>query len=325
MRRFAAVPIALLTALCSLVCSAPARADRSSLSPETGYNYGEIEDARYAALGGAMRAWGNGVTALFTNPAGIATTRVYHVGALAQIWPEARRQSYGAAAVDSSTSRLAAGIGFSWNDQDPNGLKRRSSDLRFALAYPFSDNVSFGVGLHYLKLSQDGLGPLGPSYASGGLGGEPIVNGFSFDAGLAVRPSRNVALGAVGSNLSNPGTGFQPTSVGGGIGFGNDDLVFEVDGLADFTAWRKTTPRVMSGFEYLLGDHFPLRVGYRYDGGAIAHAISGGLGYIDPQFSIDASVRRIVSGEKATAIIFTLQYFVESSGLSRAPTSEMAF
>jgi opacity protein-like surface antigen len=323
MRHFrpALLPLALVAA-CLTTVAAPARAEKSSMQPETGYNYGEVEDARYGALSGSLRAWGNGVTGVFSNPASIGAARVYHVGALAQVWPEARRQSYGAAAVDSVTNRLAAGIGFVWNDQDPSGIKRRSTDLRIALAYPFSDIISFGVSGRYLKLSQDGLGPLGKSRASGGLAGDPIVNSWSFDAGVNLRPTKNLALGVVGSNLSNPGTGYQPTSVGGGIGIGNSDMVFEIDAVADFTTWQRTTARAMAGFEYLAGDHVPLRIGYRYDDGAKAHAASAGLGYIDPQFSIDLSARRYVVGDKATAIMFTVQYFVESSGLTRTPQAE---
>lgn len=313
---------AVLAAASLTFVAAPARADRSTLQPETGYNYGEVEDARSGAVAGAMRAWGNGITGVFSNPASMGASRVYHVGAIGQIWPEARRQSYGAAAVDSVTNRLAAGIGFVWNDQDPSGIKRRSTDLRLALAYPFSDIISFGVSGRYLKLSQDGLGPLGRSRASGGLAGDPIVNGWSFDAGVNLRPTRNIAIGVVGSNLSNPGTAFQPTSVGGGIGIGTQDLVFEVDALADFTTWHRATARAMAGFEYLAGDHVPLRVGYRYDDGAKSHAVSGGLGYVDPQFSIDLSARRYLVGDKATAIMFTVQYFVESSGLTKTPQAD---
>ena len=47
-------------------------------------------------MGGALRALGNGVTGLYLNPANMALTRVYHLMALAQIWPESRRQTYGA-------------------------------------------------------------------------------------------------------------------------------------------------------------------------------------------------------------------------------------
>ncbi len=300
-----------------LVTSAPVRAERSTLAPETGYHYGEVEDGRWAALAGALRARGTGMTGVFANPAGIASTRVYHAGALAQIWPEAKRQSYGAAIVDSVTSSLAAGLGFVWSDQDPDGLKRRSSDIRIALAYPFSDKVSFGLAGRYLKLSQNGLGPLGSSLASGGLPEDPIVNGVSFDAGLVIQPTRYVSVGALGTNLTNPSNGFQPTTAGGGIAVGNDDFSLEVDAVANFTTWQKTRARVMGGFELLLGDHFPLRVGYAYDDGSKAHAVSGGVGYVDTQFSLDLSARRFVAGESATALILCMQYFIESTGMTR--------
>ncbi len=302
-----------------LLLAAGARAERSSLQPETGYHYGEAEDARVGAMAGATRATGNGITSVFGNPAGLTLSRVYHVGALAAIWPEARRQSYGAAAMDSVTSRLALGVGFMWNDQDPDGLKRRSQDLRIAAAYPFSDKVAFGITGRYLKLRQNGLGPLGYSYASGGTSGEPIVDGFSFDAGIRAVPSENFSLAVLGTNLSNPGNGLQPTTLGGGIAIGSERLVFEVDALADFTTWQKTTSRAMGGFEFLAADAFPLRAGYLYDAGAGAHAVSGGLGYIDTQFSFEVGLRRIVSGEQATTLLFTLQYFVESSGMTRSP------
>ena len=76
------------TLLVSLTLASRARADASDLVPEVGYNYGEVETARSAAMGGALRALGNGVTGLYLNPANMALTRVYHLMALAQIWPE---------------------------------------------------------------------------------------------------------------------------------------------------------------------------------------------------------------------------------------------
>src|SRR5690349_7621159 len=114
----------------ALFATTPAFADRSDLVPEVGYDYGEIESARMAAMGGAMRALGNGVTGIYVNPASIALTRVYHLQALAQIWPEARRQSYGASAIDSATGRLAAGVAGQYSVLDPDGVDRRWTDAR---------------------------------------------------------------------------------------------------------------------------------------------------------------------------------------------------
>lgn len=305
----------------SVLASSAAHAEASSLDPTIGWNYGEIETPRSAAMGGALRAYSNSVSALFINPANMASSRIYHLGALAQIWPEAGRQSYGGGAVDSivSSSRLAGGFGGVWTLQDPDGIDRQATDLRFALAMPFSDQFMLGIGGRYLWLKQNGLGPLGDSLVSGGLKDENIVKGFAFDAGATLRPTEYFAISLVGNNLNNPGHGFQPSSVGGGIGVGTKDVTVEGDVVSDFTTWDKTTVRAMGGLELLLADRFAVRGGYRYDDGAKSHAVSLGAGYIERAFSAEAAVRRVVSDPGATAIFFGFTYHLESTGLTPSP------
>lgn len=302
---------------------------QSKLAPEVGWNYGDVETARTAALAGATRAFGIGTSGLYLNPAAMSLSRVYHLEALAQIAPEARRQTYGATAVDSITSRLSGGIGGHYGVQDSSGLKRAWTDIRFALGYPFSDKLHAGIGGRYLNLRQDGLGVLGDSYVSGGLHNDAILDSFSFDAGLVARPVPQLAIGIVGTNLSHPDNGFQPTTLGGGVGFGSEDFTIEGDVVADFTTWTdknggsRTTLRAMLGGEYLVADHFPIRLGYRFDQGQRSHALSGGIGYVDPQFAVEAAVRRTVAGPDvmtpATTVVIGLQYFLESTGLTRSP------
>src|SRR6185295_15223257 len=69
-------------------------AEPSRLPPEIGYDYSELETARTAAMGGALRAFSNSLEALQDNPANLAATRVYHMGGMAQFWTGANRQSY---------------------------------------------------------------------------------------------------------------------------------------------------------------------------------------------------------------------------------------
>lgn len=326
--RLARTFISTALAAAAALVSAPSLA-QSKLAPEVGFDYGSIETARSAALAGATRAFGTGTAGLYSNPAAMSLSRIYHLEALARIAPEAKRQTYGVTAVDSITTRLAGGLGGHYGIQDSEGLKRKFTDIRFGLAFPFSEKMHAGVTGRYLKLYQDGLGPFGHSYASGGLSDDAIVDSFSFDAGVVVRPVPQLAIGVVGTNLTNPETGFQPTTLGGGVGYGSEDFTIEADVVADFTTWRnqngnaKTTVRAMLGGEYLVGDHFPLRLGYRYDEGQRTHALSGGFGYVDPQFAIEAAIRRTVAGpddmSPATMIVIGLQYFLESTGLTRSP------
>lgn len=318
------------TALTALACagacflsSTVVHADPSEVTPEVGYNYGEVETGRVAGKNGADRALGSSVSALFNNPANMATARVYHAAALVQIWPEASRQSYGVGAVDSvgSSSRLAGGLGANWTRQDPDGVDRTATDLRFALAYPLSDKLFMGAGGRFLWLNQNGAGPLGPSYASAGLQNDRIVKNFAFDVGLTLRPGGGLSLALVGNNLSGANSGYQPLTLGGGIGYALDKFGVEVDLVSDLTTYDKTKMRGMAGAELLLGDHALVRGGYRYDDGVKSHSGSLGLGYIDKMFSADLGVRRVLSGEdKVTAVVLTFTYHVESSGLTPTPS-----
>jgi hypothetical protein len=300
----------------------PAHADPSTLPPEVGYNYGMTEAPRTAGMAGAQRAFSNSTDALFVNPANMAAARVYHIAAIAQLWPEAGRQSYGGAIVDSivSASRLAGGLGFGWTGQDPSGVDRSAFDVRAALAFPFSDHFYLGAAGRYLSLKQNGfprgLYDLPPSLAASGKRGEAIVQNITFDAGATIKPIPELGFALVGQNLTSAGNGFLPLMFGGGVAYGTSDFTVEVDSVGDFTTYGSTKTRLMVGGEYLAADHFPLRLGYRYDEGQTSHAVTGGLGYIDTAYSIDLSFQRVVSGGDATAIIIGFKYHVESGGLS---------
>jgi hypothetical protein len=297
-------------------------AEPSKLAPEVGYNYDQIETGRTAAKSDADRALSNSVAALFQNPANMATSRVYHAAALVQIWPEASRQSYGVAAVDSvgSSSRLAGGLGATWTRQDPDGVDRTASDLRFAFAYPLSDKLFAGAGGRFLWLSENGAGPLGPSYAASGLSNDKIVKNFAFDVGLTLKPGGGLSLALVGNNLNGADTGFQPLTLGGGIGFVRDKFGIEGDVVSDLVTWDKNKLRAMAALELLLGEHAVVRGGYRFDQGVNSHSASLGLGYIDTSFSADLGVRRVLAGDVATAIVMSITYHVESTGLTPTPS-----
>jgi hypothetical protein len=305
----------------ALCIGGPLRADPSRLPPEIGYNYSDLETARTAAMGGALRAFSNSLEALQDNPANLAATRVYHMGGMAQFWTGANRQSYGASIVDSvvSKSHLAGGVSANWLFQDPDGVNRKGMDLRFGLGFPVSDRVLVGASGRYLDLKEDGfprgLDLLPPSVASSGLRRESMVKDISVDAGITIRAAENFAISLVGNNLTEPGHSLLPLILGGGIGYGTPLFTVEADLVGDLTTYDKTKLRGMGGFEHLAGGQYPLRLGYRYDEGQKSNALSGGAGYVSKEFSFDFSVRRILGDNGATAFFFGLRYHVESLGL----------
>jgi hypothetical protein len=316
-------------AFAALVAVAPsAQAEETAVNstdtPSTfAYDYGEVETTRSSAMAGAARAAGNGTTGIFLNPANLALTRLYHIEALAELTPEVGRQVYGGAVVDSTTNRLAGGMSVTGGFMDPSGTDRSWMDIRLALAFPISDTFFIGVGGRYLKLTENGVGPFGQSKVSGGLkdpsGGRfALVNVPTFDAGVTLKLANIVYIGLSGQNLTYPNNGYLPTKAGGGIAVATQDFTIEADGVADFNSYEKPTARVMAGGEYLLINHIPLRIGYRYDQGAASHALSGGAGYLAKEFSVEASVRRTIVGPPATMLFFGVAYFLESSGLTKA-------
>jgi hypothetical protein len=311
------------------------------LPPQVIYNYSENETPRSAAMGGALRALGNGTSAVYLNPATMAAARVYHVGALIQGAPQTASLSGGSTIVDSVTGRLAGGVSFVLGTMDGKGLDRSFVDTRIALAYPLSDRLFLGLGGRYAKITQTPLdtpfahadrdsktreiNDLSRDLVAGGLfnkektGRDPFVNTVTFDAGLTLKLGDGVYLAAVGQNLTYPNNGLLPTIVGGGIGIANPSFSIEADGLADFSSWSKPTARLMIGGEYLLGDHAPIRVGYRFDQGAKLHTLSAGSGYVGTEFAIEASVKQTISNPGATTLLLSIEYFFEASGLLNSP------
>jgi opacity protein-like surface antigen len=291
-----------------------ALASPSTTSPEQGYDLGDIEAPRALGMGGALAATGVSTVGLYINPANMALAQVYH--------PEARRQSYGVAAVDSvlNSGHLAGGVAGSFSSMDPDGIDRRWTDLRGGLAYPFGDRLSIGATVRSLRVQQaTGVGPFGASYASDGTPSSPLFNQILFDVGATLSITDALRLGLVGKNLTNPGTSFAPTTLNAGLGYTVHQFTVEADGLADFTTWHTTKYRVAVGAELFVAEHFAIRLGYRYDQGLQTNAISGGLGYVDQRWAIEGSVRRDVTGDNpSTMMSIALRYFVDTMGQSSA-------
>jgi opacity protein-like surface antigen len=330
-----AAAASIFVALAAASFSNEVAAQETKLLPQLAYSYGENETPRSLAMGGALRALGNGTAAVFVNPANMPLTRLYHIEGNGQFTPEVTRAVGTLVAVDSITSstRIAGGASFTGGLIDPDGLNRVYTDARTVVAYPFGDRFFLGAGLRYVRMIQDGYGILDNatmktySSVSGGLLDEsgkrkPFVDTFTFDAGATFRIGESFHIGVVGQNLTHPDNSLLPTTVGGGIGYGTNDFSIEVDGLADFDSWQTVTARVMAGFEYLFSNKYPVRLGYRWDQGADVHALSAGVGYVSTDFGIELGVRRTLSTTiNSTMLAVGLTYHLESSALLSGRTN----
>ncbi len=321
-----AVAVVLWSALCA---SRSALAQPMSTTPELAYDLGDIPTARTMAMGGALNGLGVSTPALTLNPANMAMARVYHIETLAAFSPEAKRQTYGAAVVDSvlNSSGLAGGILGSWSEMDPDAMHRTWTDVRGGAALPLGDKVAVGAVARWLRVEQVGsAGPFGPSLASDGTPGGPLVNTFTFDVGATAAIGDALRIGLVGHNLTNPGTGLAPTIGAAGVGYGTHDFALELDGQLDFTTYARVEGRVMAGGELFLADHYAVRGGWRYDAGTAVHTPSIGFGYVDPRWSIEVAARHdLVANHSSTFSVLSLRYFYDATGSTTPADAQDAF
>jgi hypothetical protein len=267
-------------------------------------------------MGGGLAATGASTVALYQNPANMELSRVYHFEAEGAFSPEARRYDFGGAIVDSANGRFAGGLGANFGMLDPDGIHRSWDDFRVGLSYQFSPHFSLGIAGRYLGVEQNAsVGPFGDSLISSGTPSKALAQYVTGDVGLTITPIESLHISVVGHNLTDPGVSLAPTTLVGAIGYDSRVFALESDVLTDFTSFETTVVRFNLGGELLVGEHVPLRVGYRYDQGTNTHALSGGLGYIGQQWSAEFSVRQdIVGDHPATMMSLSLRYFYDSTG-----------
>ncbi len=315
MRSFAWLTRCVGVLLGALMCDS-SRADPSTLAPEQSYDRGDLPTARALGMGGAQNALGVSTTGLFYNPANLPFARVFHIEAFGGWIPEARRGTYGGAIVDSvlNSFGLSAGFAGSYSHFDADGMDRRWTDLRTALALPLGEHFALGVTGRYLRVLQPiGRGPLGNSLVSGGSADAALFNNVTLDAGMTIAVIPELRIGVVGHNLTTPGTSLAPTTLATGIGYGARTFSVEAGSLVDFTTFQKPVTRVMAGGEYFFVEHVVVRAGYRYEHGWRTHSASLGGGYIDRKWSIELGAQRDLAGDlKATQMVLSLRYFYDA-------------
>jgi hypothetical protein len=311
-----------------LFVSGESSADPMSTSPERAYDLGEIPNPRALAMGDALNALGVSTASIYLNPANMALARVYHLEGLAAYSPEARRQTYALAIVDSliSSTKLAGGLAGAWSEMDPDGLHRTWTDVRGGLAIPLGEYFAFGAVLRWLRIEQSvAAGPFGLSPASSGTATSPIFNQLTFDAGATVSLG-DFRIAATGHNLTFPRSGLAPTTGALGIGFFSQAFALEADGLLDFSTYSGARGRLMAGGEIFVADRYAIRLGWRYDAGTQLNTPSLGLGYIDPKWSAEIGVNHDIVGSHAeTMAVLSLRYFYDPTGANSSPNDPGAF
>jgi opacity protein-like surface antigen len=267
------------------------------------------ETARGLGLGTGSRASAVSTSALAYNPAALVMGRLYHVEASVDYMPEFDAVALGGAVVDSSTSKVAAGLalrGFLSGREGLGGL-----DGRLGIAFPFSDAVSIGLGGRYITMSSDDEVP-DPSDPGETLVDETeLAQGFTMDVGLRVQAADMLHFTLATFNFVDLDTAYVPVLVSTGVALGLGSIgSLGFDMLTDLTSYEKATYTLGGGVEILAGNQIPLRGGYSVDTERKIQWVTGGIGYTDRWLGFDLSVRQGVSGNSETRVLGAVKYYV---------------
>ncbi len=260
------------------------------------------ETSRGLALGTGARASALSTSALAYNPAALALGRLYHIEGLVDYIPQAHAVALGGAVVDSSTSKIGAGIGLRGFLSGSEGLG--GIDGRLGLAVPFSDAVSLGLSGRYINLTNTTVVP-GKSVTT------KVVHGFTMDASFRVQPVQMLQFSLATLNFVDLGSAYAPLYLVPSVAFALGQLVsVGADVLIDTTSYKKLTYTAGGGIELLAANTIPLRIGYAADLERSIQSLSAGIGYTDKTVGFDLSLQQQVSGGDATRVIGALRYYV---------------
>jgi len=296
---------------CVLACAGllafASRADAAppcaELEPEACPLQLHSDTARGIALGTGLRASAVSTSALAYNPAALVLGKLYHLEGSVDYMSSYSGVALGAGIVDSSTSKVGAGIafrGFVSGDEGISGI-----DGRAAIAFPFADAVSIGIGGRYLNLDYEAL------LMNGMTEETELVEGFTMDASIRVQPVPVVSLSLLAANFINLDSAAVPVLLGGGAAFAIADIAsIGADLLFDVSTFDSAAVIFGAGVEVLVAQVAPIRLGYSFDTKRELHTLSGGAGYTDRSVGFDLSIQQQLSLEKDTRVMGAFRYYV---------------
>lgn len=265
--------LTILPTLTALAFASPALA----LDPP---QVGDLFGTRALGTGNAFRAVGTSNETIFFNPAGVVAARRYEVSGQYGFAPGDRLSLWHASVVDSKTSNVGVGLGYS-HLSGAGGLGDSSgSVVNLSLGVPLASRVSIGAGFKYLGFSRP-----------------EDTNSVTADVGLLVRPIPILSLGLVAYNVIDVASEQAPMRAGGGVSIGSDaafrlsfDAVFALEDEDPFG----TTYHV--GGEYFFDRVLPIRLGAERREGEDRNFITAGLGLVSPVAGLEAAFAQGVGG-----------------------------
>jgi hypothetical protein len=177
-------------------------------------------------------------------------------------------------------------------------------EVGLSLSFPFGDRVAVGGTARYLRLERETAGAV-----------QEKNTGFTFDAGITVRPIDRLSFGFCGYGLKDMEDPQAPSGFGGGVALVPvPELVIAADAVLDRRTYVPGAGKAITysgGAEYTWAAKFAVRGGGGRDG--LREAGFGTLGFtaLTESGAIDIGGRMDLGGsEKAYVVAASLRLFV---------------
>jgi hypothetical protein len=265
----------------------------------------QFPGTRPLGTGGAMRAVATGDSGPQLNPSGISLMRAYFLEGSYQYGKTADSNDARISAVDSTSGfNIGGALYYTYHRDSPSdGTTQIGHLVGGSLSFPLLDKIFFGANVKYVHFTD---------------ATESKHVGFTFDAGLTIRPVPLFSLAAVGYNLRDVGTPWAPRAVGGGVALlPTPVLLFVFDAVLEKVYGEATRDQAyyfMGGGEFSFASSAAIRAGGGHDGLTKNGYVSAGISVLSADVgSIDLGLRQDISGSrKATMVGISARLFVPS-------------
>jgi len=250
---------------------------------------------RPLGMGGAARGFATGDAGPQLNPSGISLMRAYLMEGSYQYGSALNAHDVRLSAVDSTSGfNMGGALYYNYHRDSPaDGMKQTGHLFGGSLSFPVLDKIFLGGSAKYVRFA-DAVGT--------------THTGFTFDAGLTLRPIPQLSIGAAGYNLLDRQTPWAPRAVGGGVAvLPLPNLILMFDSVLEKDYVSTTRDKVMyymGGGEFSLATAAAIRAGGGHDGMSGNNYVSAGVSTISAEIgALDLGLRQDVSGQKKTTVV----------------------
>jgi len=286
-----------------------------------------LQNTRTTAVGNTGYASATGTTALYRNPAGMATVKSFAFQSLYRYDAKKEGHTTSIGGADSRTGKMAGGVYYTYQkigefafDNNLASLYPGSSHrAAIVLAAAMGDRLSLGFTGRYswYSLDTDSLPVLNMATDGTSLNGNDALsqkkNGFDLDIGSLFRVYKQILfVGVVGENILQLDELIAPRALGVGASIHlksrfniNYDMRF-----AFANDQRKFEMSYRGGIEAFFQRMYAIRAGTFHDTRQNATYLSFGLGAYNTKYGIEGAMAQQLGGSNERLISFGIQLYM---------------